>query len=54
MPLEPHYRIDIEFDRKPDIPAAGRTGTIWLRKYSSVGGTILRNTFSTLLKELSF
>lgn len=54
QPIEPHYRIDIEINSKLDVPAAGRTGTIWMRKYSSIGGTVMRNALSTLLKELSF
>jgi putative peptide zinc metalloprotease protein len=53
QPLEPYYRINIALDEDISLPP-GRTGTVWLRKYSSIGGNFLREVLSVLQKELSF
>ncbi len=53
QPLEPYYQIEIEPDRQSDLPI-GRTGTVWLRRYSSIGGNAMRAVLSVLQKELTF
>ena len=53
QPIEPYYRINIAVADNVTLPP-GRTGTVWLRKYSSIGGNFLREVLSVLQKELSF
>ncbi len=53
QPLEPYYMIEIEPDRQSDLPI-GRSGTVWLKRYSSIGGNALRAVLSVLQKELTF
>lgn len=53
QPLEPYYLIEITPDRQSDLPV-GRSGTVWLRRYSSIGGNALRAVLSVLQKELTF
>ena len=53
QPMEPYYRVDIAVPEGTSLPP-GRTGTVWLRKYSSIGGNFLREALSVIQKELYF
>ena len=53
QPVEPYYRVNIAVAEGESLPP-GRTGTVWLRKYSSIGGNFLREVLSVLQKELYF
>ncbi len=53
QPLEPYYVIEITPDSQLDLPV-GRSGTVWIKRYSSIGGNILRNIIYVLQKELTF
>ncbi len=53
QPIEPYYRVTIAVADGIKLPP-GRTGTVWLRKYSSIGGNFLRGLLSVLQKELYF
>jgi putative peptide zinc metalloprotease protein len=53
QPMEPYYRINIAVADGENLPP-GRTGVVWLRKYSSIGGNFLREALSVLQKELYF
>lgn len=52
-PVKPCYQVIVELPADCSMPI-GRTGTVWLRKYSSVGGSLLRKVIHVLLRELSF
>jgi putative peptide zinc metalloprotease protein len=53
QPIEPYYRVNIAVADGVNLPP-GRSGTVWLRKYSSIGGNFLREVLSVLQKELYF
>lgn len=53
QPLEPYYVIEITPDSQLDLPT-GRSGTVWIRRYSSIGGNVIRNIIYVLQKELTF
>ena len=53
QPIEPYYKVDIAVTDNASLPP-GRTGTVWLRKYSSIGGNFLRSVLSVLQHELYF
>ncbi len=52
-PLESYYQIEITPDSQQGL-AIGRSGTVWLKRYSSIGGNALRAVLSVLQKELTF
>ncbi|WP_176012417.1 HlyD family efflux transporter periplasmic adaptor subunit [Victivallis sp. Marseille-Q1083] len=53
LPAQGCYEITVALDNAPALPI-GRTGNVYLRKFSSVGGNILRDTVQVLRRELSF
>jgi putative peptide zinc metalloprotease protein len=52
-PLQPHYQVTIRIDETVDLPI-GRSGAINIRKYSSIGGNIVRKVINVLQRELTF
>ena len=52
-PLHPRYQVTIKIDDTLDLPI-GRSGAINIRKYSSIGGNIVRKVIHVLQRELSF
>lgn len=52
-PLHSCYRVDIIVEGR-DILPTGRTGVVVMRKYTSLGGSLLRKVLSVLQRELSF
>jgi putative peptide zinc metalloprotease protein len=52
-PLRPCYQVTIKIDEAVKLPV-GRSGTINIRKYSSIGGNIIRKVISVLQRELTF
>ena len=52
-PLEPLYRVVIKVDESLNLPT-GRSGAINIRKYSSIGGNIVRKVIHVLQRELTF
>ncbi len=52
-PLHPHYQVNIRIDETVDLPV-GRSGAINIRKYSSIGGNIVRKIINVLQRELTF
>jgi putative peptide zinc metalloprotease protein len=52
-PLNPCFQLEVAVKNNELLPA-GRTGTVTIRKYSSIGGNIIRNALSVLQRELSF
>ena len=53
QPVTTHYQVIIKLDDKSKLPV-GRTGTVWVRKYSSVGGSLVRKTIGILQREMTF
>ena len=53
LPLEGYFQIDIAIDPQK-TPAAGRSGIVSIRRFSSIGGNLLRQIIQTLRRELSF
>jgi putative peptide zinc metalloprotease protein len=53
QPVTTHYQVIVRLadDRKLHV---GRTGTVWVRKYSSVGGSLIRKAIGILQREMSF
>lgn len=52
-PLQPHYQVTIRIDETVNLPI-GRSGAINIRKYSSIGGNIVRKVINVLQRELTF
>jgi putative peptide zinc metalloprotease protein len=52
-PLQPRYQISISIDNDIKLPI-GRSGAVSIRKYSSIGGNIIRKVIYILQRELSF
>jgi len=52
-PLQPRYQVIIKIDDSVNLPI-GRSGSINIRKYSSIGGNITRKVLHILQRELSF
>ena len=52
-PLHPRYKVSIKIDDSVNLPI-GRSGSINIRKYSSIGGNITRKVIHVLQRELSF
>jgi putative peptide zinc metalloprotease protein len=52
-PLLPLYKVTIKIDKTVELPI-GRSGSISIRKYSSIGGNILRKVIHVLQRELTF
>ena len=52
-PLHPRYQVTIKINDTLDLPI-GRSGAINIRKYSSIGGNIVRKIIHVLQRELSF
>ncbi|MDD5697261.1 MAG: HlyD family efflux transporter periplasmic adaptor subunit [Victivallaceae bacterium] len=52
-PLRPHYQVTIKVDDAVKLPI-GRSGTVNIRKYSSIGGNMIRTVIQILQRELSF
>ncbi|MDD5728003.1 MAG: HlyD family efflux transporter periplasmic adaptor subunit [Victivallales bacterium] len=52
-PLEPLYQVTVKVDSSLKLPV-GCSGAINIRKYSSVGGNIVRKVIHVLQRELSF
>jgi len=52
-PLQPHYQVTIKINDSVDLPI-GRSGAINIRKYSSIGGNIVRKVINVLQRELTF
>jgi putative peptide zinc metalloprotease protein len=52
QPLSSYYRIIISTNSERRLPI-GRTGTVSIRKFSSVGGSFLRKVLHTLQRELT-
>jgi len=52
-PLRPHYQVTVKIDDSVDLPI-GRSGAINIRKYSSIGGNIVRKVINVLQRELTF
>jgi putative peptide zinc metalloprotease protein len=52
-PLQPHYLVTIQIDDTVNLPI-GRSGAINIRKYSSIGGNIVRKVINVLQRELTF
>jgi putative peptide zinc metalloprotease protein len=52
-PLHPIYKVTIKIEKTVELPI-GRSGAINIRKYSSIGGNIVRKVISVLQRELSF
>ncbi len=53
LPLEGYFQIDIAIDPQK-TPAVGRSGIVSIRRFSSIGGNLLRQIIQTLRRELSF
>jgi len=52
-PLHPCYQVTIKIDDTVNLPI-GRSGAINIRKYSSIGGNMVRKVISVLQRELTF
>ena len=52
-PLHSVYQVTIKIDEAVSLPI-GRSGAINIRKYSSIGGNMLRKVIHVLQRELSF
>ena len=52
-PLHPIYQVKIKVDKMENLPI-GRSGAINIRKYSSIGGNMVRKIIHVLQRELSF
>ncbi|MFA7185805.1 MAG: hypothetical protein WC082_12970 [Victivallales bacterium] len=52
-PLHPCYQVTIKIDETVNLPV-GRSGMVNIRKYSSIGGNIIRKILAALQRELTF
>ena len=52
-PLHPCYQVTIKIDDTLNLPV-GRSGAINIRKYSSIGGNMVRTIIHVLQRELTF
>jgi hypothetical protein len=52
-PLHPVYQVTVQIDDTAKL-AIGRSGTMSIRKYSSIGGNMLRTVIHVLQRELTF
>jgi putative peptide zinc metalloprotease protein len=52
-PLQPRYQVTIKIDDAVKLPI-GRSGAVNIRKYSSIGGNMIRTVIHVLQRELSF
>ena len=53
QPVTTHYQVMVQLADKCTLPV-GRTGIVWVRKYSSVGGSLVRKAIGILQREMTF
>lgn len=53
QPVTTRYQVIIKLSDNSKLPV-GRTGTVWVRKYSSVGGSLVRKVIGILQREMTF